>query len=103
MRPPPPPNRAAMILLKIALIGVAIAVLMVVARDQRWPQRAGIVGVCTTTPAPRLPADGVWYACTEGVLSGFPNLAADTCTTSGFVSRHEIWHCNAPLASVPGA
>jgi hypothetical protein len=92
-----------MILLKIAMVGVAIAAMMAVARDQRWPQRAGVVGVCMATPAPTPKSDGTWYACKEGILSGFPNLAADTCTTSGIVSRHEIWHCDAPLVSVPGA
>ena len=92
-----------MTLIKIAMVGVAIAVMMGVARDQRWPQRAGVVGVCITTPAPRIQPDGSWYACTQGIMNGFPNLEAASCSSAGIVSHQEIWRCSVPLVSVPGA
>jgi hypothetical protein len=92
-----------MVLLKIAMAGAAIVALMFVAQNQRWPQRAGVVGVCTGTPAPPSQPGGAWYACTQGILSGFPNLEADACDSLGIVGKHEIWRCTAPLVSLPGA
>ena len=49
-----------MILLKIAMVGVAIAAMMGVARDQQWFERAGVVGVCmrdagSVRPEPTVP------------------------------------------------
>jgi len=92
-----------MTLLRIALVGVAIVAMMAVARDQRWPQRAGVVGTCSTTPAPRSQPSGAWYACRQGILNGFPNLEADSCSSVGIVAHQEIWRCTVPLASLPGA
>jgi hypothetical protein len=92
-----------MVLLKIAMLGVAIIALMAIARDQRWPQRSGVVGTCYATAAPHSQPGGSWYACKQGVLSGFPNLEADSCTSPGIVEHQQIWHCNVPLASLPGA
>ena len=92
-----------MIILKIAMVGVAIVALMAVARDQRWFERSGVVGTCYMTPAPRSEPGGSWYACKQGLLSGFPNLEADTCSSAGVVSHQEIWRCTRPLASLPGA
>jgi hypothetical protein len=91
-----------MILIKIAMVGVAIAALMLVARDQRWFERAGVVGRCYATPAPIGQQEDSWYACTQGVLSGFPNLTADSCSRDRVVARKEIWRCDAALTSLPG-
>ena len=92
-----------MILLKIAMVGVAIVVLMGVAQNQRWPERAGVIGRCDYTPPPRSDQTGAWYACKQGILNGFPNLETDKCTSAGIVSHREIWRCTAPLASLPGS
>ena len=92
-----------MVLIKIAMVGVAIAVMMGLARDQRWFERGGVVGVCSATSAPYGQQDDSWYACSQGILNGFPNLEADSCSSTGIVSRHEIWRCTVPLTSLPGA
>lgn len=92
-----------MIIIKIALIGVALIVMMGLARVERWPQRAGVVAVCVATTAPRSEPGGAWYACKEGLMSGFPNLEADSCSSAGVVQHREIWRCDAPLSSLPGA
>ncbi|MCY7301983.1 MAG: hypothetical protein LH654_02910 [Thermoleophilia bacterium] len=89
--------------LKIVLAGVAVVVLMVVAQDQRWPQKLGVVGACGATAAPSSAPGGYWYACKEGILNGFPSLGADHCSNLGIVQHREIWQCDMPLASVPGA
>ena len=92
-----------MVIAKIALVGVAIVAMMGFARAQHWPQRAGVVGVCVTTSAPSNRPDGQWYACREGLLNGYPNLEADMCSSAGIVQHREIWRCDRPLASLPGA
>jgi hypothetical protein len=95
-----------MTLVKIAMIGVAIATLMFVARDQRWFERAGVAGSCyaTSAPAGQSPGQGQdsWYACKEGLLSGFPNLAADACSPEQMIAHEELWRCDALLTSLPG-
>jgi hypothetical protein len=91
-----------MTLIKIAMVGVAIAAMMFLARDQRWFERAGVVGRCYTMPAPIGQAEDFWYACNQGVLSGFPNLKADSCSRERTVAHREIWRCDAPLTSLPG-
>jgi len=84
------------------MVGVAIVTLMGVAQSQRWPQRAGVVGRCVATQPPSSNPGGTWYACKQGILTGFPSLAADSCQSAGIVLHREIWNCAAPLASLPG-
>jgi hypothetical protein len=92
-----------MVVMKIVLAAVAIVVVMVVAQDRHWAQRTGVVGTCTTTNAPRSSPGGVWYACKQGLLNGYPSLEADNCTIVGDAGKREYWQCEAPLRSVPGA
>lgn len=92
-----------MTIMKIVLTGVAILALMVVAQNQRWPQRVGVIGACSGTAAPSSPADGYWYSCKQGIVNGFPNLEADHCANIGVVQHREVWQCDVPVASLPGA
>jgi hypothetical protein len=92
-----------MVLVRIAMVGVVIAAMLVVARDQRWFERSGIVGRCYATTAAGATSDDLWYACRQGILNGFPNLPADACSREVLVSHQEIWRCNVPLTSLPGA
>ena len=87
---------------KIAFVAVAIAALMVVARDQRWAARAGVTGNCITTQPPSSEPAGSWYACKQGVLTGFPALESDGCDSIRIVQHEEVWRCPAPLVSTPG-
>ena len=89
--------------MRIVLVGAAIVVLMVVAQDRRWPQKVGAVGVCTAVGAPPSVPTGSWYACKEGLINGFPNLEADQCKSFGLVQSREVWRCDVPLESPPGA
>lgn len=91
-----------MVLVKIAMVGVAFIVLMGVAQSKQWPQRAGVVGRCAAT-GPLGPDPGrAWYSCKQGILTGFPNLEADSCRRVGIVAHREIWRCSATLESLPG-
>ncbi len=89
--------------MRIVLVGATIVVLMVVAQDRRWPQKAGVVGVCTAASAPASAPTGFWYTCKEGIINGFPNLEADRCNNIAIVQHREVWQCDVPLASLPGA
>ena len=91
-----------MTIMKIVLVGVALVVLMVVAQDQQWAQRVGVIGVCSPTVAPTSAPDGYWYSCKEGLVNGFPNLEADHCSNVGVAKRREYWQCDMPVASLPG-
>jgi hypothetical protein len=91
-----------MVFVKIFMVGIAIVVLMGVARDRNWPQRAGVTGTCVRTQPPSSNPGGAWYACKQGLLTGYPALEADSCRSAGIVEHHEVWRCPAPLASLPG-
>jgi hypothetical protein len=92
-----------MVFLKILLVGAAIAILMVVARDQHWAQRAGVTGACTAVAGPALQGGGAWYRCKEGIVTGLPNLESEQCKSAGMVAAHdELWQCLEPLVSLPG-
>ena len=72
-----------MTLIKIALVGAAIIALMFVGRDEKWFERSGFVGTCVPAAGAQVEPTDTWYACKQGLLNGFPNLPADTCTVSG--------------------
>jgi hypothetical protein len=91
-----------MVFTKIVFVGVAIAALMIVAKDHHWAQRAGVTGTCYATQAyPRGAPGGAWYACKQGILTSFPNLEAEGCDSMGIVLHREIWQCQGPLVSLP--
>jgi hypothetical protein len=98
----PPPNRDRVLFVKIFLVAATIAVLMVVANDQHWSQRAGLTGSCWEVQRPAGQQQGTWYACKEGVLTGLPNLEPQQCSSAGMVAKDELWQCIVPLVSVPG-
>ena len=91
-----------MVLVKIFMVGVALVALMVVAQAQRWPQKAGVVGKCVVTRPASSSTDGAWYVCKQGILTGFPALEPDGCKSAGLFRHQEVWHCPAPLSSLPG-
>ena len=91
-----------MVLVKIFMVGVAFVALMVVAQTQRWPQKAGVVGKCVATRPASSSPEGAWYACKQGILTGFPALEGDGCHSAGLLMHQEIWRCPAPLESLPG-
>lgn len=92
-----------MVLTKIVLMGVLVVAVMLVAQNQRWAERSGVVGACITTAPPRSSPGGAWYACEQGLLNGYPNLEMDGCSSAGIVQHQQVWRCDVPLASLPGA
>ncbi len=86
-----------MTIMRIVLAGVAIVVLMVVAQDRHWPQKVGVIGVCSEVASPSSAPNGYWYSCKQGILNGFPNLEADRCNRIAVVQHREIWQCDVPV------
>ena len=89
---------------KFAFVAVALIAVMVVARDQNWAGRVGVTGSCTQTQPPSYGGQDTWYACKQGILTGFPSLKGDaaTCEEAGIVRHQEVWHCANRLSSTPG-
>jgi hypothetical protein len=90
-----------MVLVKIAMVGVAIVILMAVAKDQQWAQRAGLTGTCHAVRAPTSNPSGAWYACKQGVLTSFPSLDSQACQYVGVQQHQEVWRCEQALVSLP--
>jgi hypothetical protein len=90
-----------MLFMKIALVGVAIIALMLVAKDRQWAQRAGLTGQCYAVAAPNTSPTGAWYACKQGIMTSFPSLDSSGCDNIGLVHHEEVWRCLAPLQELP--
>lgn len=82
---------------------VAVALIvaaMVVIKDGRALEEAGLVGSCTTVTAPA-GQTGVWEACRPGKLEGRPDLKRRSCTSAGLVANVEYWRCPSRVGSGP--
>ena len=89
-------------MLRILIVGVAIAAALVVAKRDHWVERAGLVGTCRLAQ-PLTPRDTAqWWSCRQGVLTGFPVLTRHDCDEHGIVLGRELWRCATPLESAPG-
>jgi hypothetical protein len=89
-----------MVIIKIALVGVAVAVMLAVAKQERLYARIGIVGSCEQIAPPG--GDRTqWWSCSQGVLTGFPSLPADKCGYEATVGDRERWSCAEPLSGPP--
>ena len=88
-------------MLKFFLVAAFIAATLALAKQNDWFDRMGVVGTCTQLRAPR-GDDAQWWACTQGVLTGFPALRKDGCDPKGLQNGQELWRCPTPLASTPG-
>jgi hypothetical protein len=85
-------------LLRILLIAALIGTGLFVAKEEHVFERAGLVGHCQAAQAPP-GAEGQWYACYEGVMTGYPNLVQDSCDRSGRRPGIEYWRCPAGLTA----
>lgn len=83
-------------LVKIVLaVAVAIA-LLVVAQRQDVVHEWGVAGSCEGVRSP-VDDGNHWYACKEGLLTGYPSLIKDQCTYELRVAGYEYWSCPAPV------
>lgn len=87
-------------LLKIILIAAFLGTGLFVAKEEKLFERAGIVGHCQVVQPP--PGDyGQWHGCVEGMVTGFPSLAQDSCTRESRRPGVEYWRCPVPLYRNP--
>jgi hypothetical protein len=86
--------------LKIVLFIAVAGVLLVVAQRQDLAHEWGIAGSCEGVRAP-VEDGNQWYACKEGLLTGFPSLIGDQCRYEQRASAYEYWSCPAPVSRVP--
>jgi hypothetical protein len=78
--------------LKIAAVAVAVAALLVAAKDGRIPGTENLVARCSEVATPT-GQTGVWQACRAGVLEGRPSLIRHGCASGGLVGDSELWRC----------
>jgi hypothetical protein len=87
-----------MYFLKLFLVSAAVVAVMIAVRDGRILAEAGLKGTCTATAAP--PGQGEWWhACSNGRITGRPDMSRHNCTSQGLRGELELWRCPAPLAS----
>jgi hypothetical protein len=89
-------------MLRILIVGAAIATALFVAKRERWFERAGFVGTCRLTQPADRKDTAQWWSCSQGLLTGYPVLSRESCDSSGFVYKRELWRCPTPLESAPG-
>jgi hypothetical protein len=78
--------------LKFVLIVALLGTGLVVAKEERVFERAGLVGYCQVVRSP--PGDEAqWHGCREGVVTGFPRPFNDSCTLETRRDKVEYWRC----------
>jgi hypothetical protein len=90
-------------MLRILIVGAAIATALVFAKRDHWFERAGLVGTCRLTQPGYANDTAQWWACRQGLLTGYPVLTRQQCDSTGVVLNREIWRCSTPLETAPGA
>jgi hypothetical protein len=84
--------------LRIVLVGALIAAALVVVRQQKLLENAGLVGYCSSvaTPAGKT---GFWHECRPGKLTGTPGLPLGPCKLIRHEPDRDIWRCPTELAA----
>jgi hypothetical protein len=80
---------------KIFVVFALVLALLFVGREERVFHKWGVVGSCEAVRSPSGDM-GAWYACKEGLLTGFPSLLGDDCTYETRAGAYEYWRCNVP-------
>lgn len=84
-------------LVKIVVFAALVGVGLFVAKEEQLFERVGLVGHCQVARGPA-GDEGEWYACSEGLMSGFPSLVKDSCTREGRRTGYEYWRCPASIS-----
>jgi hypothetical protein len=87
-----------MFFVKLLLVTAVIVAVMVAVRDGRIFAEAGLTGICVPTAAPGGQGEW-WHECSEGRISGWPDMSRLNCTSQGYRGGHELWRCPAGLSS----
>ncbi len=86
-------------MLRFALLIVLLAAALTAVKREHLLERAELTGSCPVVAAPADPA-AEWRACSEGRLTGAPDLSRGGCVLRGVQEGLEYWRCPAPLVPV---
>lgn len=84
-------------MLRILVAATLIMLVMVVVKDGRLLQQAGLLSSCVsiTTPSGQT---GYWHACRGGRLDGHRDLSRQACKSRTLADNVEYWRCPTPVA-----
>ena len=83
---------------RIAFAAAMIASALAFAHHEHAFERTGLLGSCSSLSAPA-PDGGQWLECRPGRLSGYPDLAKDSCTRRGTRGEARYWTCPTALVA----
>ena len=87
-----------MVLVKILIVLVLLIAGLAVLQQQRVVERAGITGSCEQVRPPvSEPSGPQWWACKEGVITGYPSLIKDGCALKATTKSRQVWRCPTPI------
>ncbi|MDQ3672692.1 MAG: hypothetical protein M3364_09710 [Actinomycetota bacterium] len=87
-------------LLKIVVVAALVVAGLVFAAREDLVHEWGVAGSCEGVRAP-VDDGNHWYACKEGLLTGYPSLIGDQCRYESRASEYEYWSCPAPVTRFP--
>jgi hypothetical protein len=87
-----------MFFVKLLLATAVVVAVMIAVRDGRILAEAGLKGTCVATASPAGQTEW-WHACSDGRITGRPDMSRHNCTRQGFRGELELWRCPAPLSS----
>jgi hypothetical protein len=82
---------------KLLLVAAVALAVMVAVKDGRILAEAGLRGSCVPLASPA-GQSGAWYACSEGRVTGRPDMSRHDCTAQGLRGDLEVWRCPAALS-----
>ncbi len=83
-------------MLKFLVVALLVVAGLAYAKQERVFEEAGIVSSCEVVNAP-LGSTAEWWACHEGIITGFPTLARDSCKRERRAGSVEYWSCTIPI------
>lgn len=83
-------------LVKIVLVAAVVIAGLAYAERADLAHKWGIAGSCESVRAP-VHDGNHWYACKEGLLTGYPSLIGDQCRYESRVPGYEYWSCPARI------
>lgn len=82
---------------KLVLVAAVAVAALVFAQREDVVHTWGIAGSCESVRAP-VDDGNQWYACKEGLLTGYPSLIGDQCRFESRASGYEYWSCPAAVS-----
>lgn len=85
-------------MIKIFAVAALLVAALVTAKREHAFERSGVVSYCRVVAAP-FGQQGEWRGCSQGWLTGYPDLSIDSCERMGRAPKVEFWRCPVPLTA----